>query len=206
MKRNKMNDFSEQIAFSSKTIQQRSLPANAIHNFYLYGSIASESDEYVDMITTLDYADEGDTINIYINTPGGDLDTTVSIIHAMMRSKANVVSHADGRVASAGTLIFFAAKSFVVYPYAGTMFHDASSIIGGKANENLKSAQATVDLIRKICMDLYVPYFSEDEVNTILAGGDYYCDADELYQRVIDGVKIIRESELDSENETDTVE
>jgi ATP-dependent protease ClpP protease subunit len=185
---------------SSNTVEHRAYPAGAIHNFYIYGSVSEDINDYVDMITIMDLAEETDVINMYINTPGGSLETTISIVHAMLRSPAHIVCHADGQVASAGTLIFFAGKSFVVYPFAHAMFHDASTIIGGKVSENLKAAEATSILIKKICMELYRPYFTKKEVKSILAGGDVYLSSEELHDRVVAGVEIIQ-SEIDEENE-----
>lgn len=188
-------------------VEQRAYPSGVTHNFYIYGEVTGDISDYVDMITTMDLAEKQDVVNLYLNTNGGALETTISIIHAMLRSKASIVCHADGQVASAGTLIFFAGSSFVVYPYAHAMFHDGSTIIGGKFSENLKAAQATSDLVKKLCMDLYVPYFTEDEVDVILNGSDYYCDAEELGDRVVEGVKILQDEseskELDSEEETE---
>lgn len=170
--------------FGSPEIQQRSLPTSATHNFYLYGAI-DDLQEYVDFIATLDYAQEHDIINIYINSPGGSLTTAISIVHAMMRSQANIICHADGEVASAATLIFFAGHMYVVYPYSHAMFHDASGGVGNqKLNENMKRIHATSDLIERMAFDLYCPVFTEDEVIEILEGKDYYCSAEELFDRI----------------------
>ena len=170
--------------FGSSEIQQRSLPTSATHNFYLYGVI-DDLQEYVDFIATLDYAQEHDIINIYINSPGGSLTTAISIVHAMMRSQANIICHADGEVASAATLIFFAGHMYVVYPYSHAMFHDASGGVGNqKLNENMKRIHATSELIEQMAFDLYCPVFSEEEVIEILEGKDYYCSAEELYDRI----------------------
>ncbi len=169
--------------FGTDTPQHRAYPTSATHNFYIYSAI-DDLNDYVDMITVLDTAQENDFIHIYINTPGGSVNTTISIIHAMLRSRANVVTHADGEVASAGTLIFFAASLRIVYPYSHFMFHDASGGTLGKINENIKNIMATSELIQKLAYDLYCPTFTEEEVDQILEGRDYYCDAEEMYDRI----------------------
>jgi ATP-dependent protease ClpP protease subunit len=171
-------------------VEQRAYPISSMYNFYIYGEIVSDIGSYVDMITVMDTAEENDVINLYINTGGGSLESTISIVHAMIRSKAQIVCHADGQIASAGTLIFFAGSSFVVYPFAHAMFHDGSTIIGGKFSENLKAAEATSALIKKICMELYRPYFTKKEVKDILNGKDMYLTSDELNDRLIAGVEI----------------
>jgi len=173
-------------------VEHRAYPSGAIHNFYVYGEIVSDIGSYVDMITVMDLAEENDVINLYINTGGGSLESTISIVHAMLRSNAQIICHADGQIASAGTLIFFAGSSFVVYPFAHAMFHDGSTIIGGKFSENLKAAEATSGLIKKICMELYVPYFTKKEVKNILNGKDMYLTSEELHDRIIVGAEIAK--------------
>ena len=199
MSKRKMNQAL--VLGSSNPVEHRAYPSGAIHNFYLYGEVTDQISEYVDMITVMDLAEEPDQINIYINTPGGSLETTISIIHAMMRTNAHITCHADGQVASAGTLIFFAGHSFAVYPFAHAMFHDGSTIIGGKFSENLKAAVATSSMIKKICMEIYTPFFSKKEVKQILKGGDVYLSSKQLHDRVVSGLEILQKREAEKESE-----
>lgn len=188
MKKNKLSEqlYSGSIFGPNEYLHQRSYPTSVTHNFYLYGAIDEFTPSVVDMITTLDLATDQDIINIFVNTPGGALNVTISIIHAMMRSNAVVITHADGDVASAGTLIFFAGHLHVVYPYSKFMFHDSSGGIDpyAKSNENFKMIQAGSELLRNMVYDLYCPVFTEEEVDTIMSGIDYYCLSDEMLQRL----------------------
>ena len=193
MERQRMRKV-ESVMVNSVTnpVEHRAYPSGAIHNFYVYGEIVSDIGSYVDMITVMDLAEEQDVINLYINTGGGSLESTISIVHAMLRSNAQIICHADGQIASAGTLIFFAGSSFVVYPFAHAMFHDGSTIIGGKFSENLKAAEATSALIKKICMELYCPYFTKKEVKNILNGKDMYLTSEELHDRIVAGAETLK--------------
>lgn len=192
--------------FLSQQIEQRSFPKGARHNFYIYGPVSDDINEYVDMITIMDIAEECDEVHLFINTPGGSLDTTISIIHAMARCKAHIVTHADGQVASAGTLLFLAGSNYVVYPYAHCMFHDGSAGSIGKINENLKNMISTTNLIRRLCYDIYFPFFSHEEIDEILEGKDYYCDADEMVERINKGAEIIEELQNQEEETEDSEE
>lgn len=165
--------------FSEPAIQQRSFPTSATHNFYIFGVVENLPD-YVDMITILDLASEDDIINIFLNTPGGCLNTTLSILHAMFRTKATVITHADGQCASAGTLLFLAGQYHIVYPYANFMFHDGVEGYGGKVNENLKMITATSNLLRRLTRDLYSYILSDETIESILEGRDLYLDSDEM--------------------------
>lgn len=171
---------------NQQSVHQRSFPTSATHNFYIYGAIEEHDENVVDAIMTLDLASENDIVNIFINTPGGSLTTTISLVHAMLRTEATVITHADGEVASAGTLIFFAGQSYVVYPYSTLMVHDYSGGVDpyGKGNENLKRLIAGNNLINRMTKDLYIPVFTEEEVAEILEGKDVYLDSDELIDRI----------------------
>jgi ATP-dependent protease ClpP protease subunit len=189
-----------------KTLEQRSFPKGAQHNFYIYGEISHDINEYVDMITTMDTSEEQDEIHLYINTCGGSLDTTISILHSMGRCNAPVTTHADGRIASAGTLLFLAGTNYVVYPYATFMAHDGSGGFFGKLNENLKSAVASSNLIKRICNDIYFPFFSDDEIHAILQGSDFYCDSDEIVDRINNGQAIIDSLEKEQHTQEEEIE
>ena len=43
---------------------------------------------------------------------------------------------------------------------------------------------ATSNLIRRMVEDLYIPIFSQEEVDQILNGIDFYIDSDELIERL----------------------
>lgn len=157
-------------------------PTGAEYHFYIHGAI-EESSEYVDLLYTLHTASFEDVINIHINSCGGYLDTAVEIINAMRNSGSPVVTHAEGLVASAATLIFFSGDRLVVHPYCQFMLHDGSSGEFGKVNENLKSAQSISDRISLISHEIYKGFFTEDEIDQILNGRDYYLLAKEVEER-----------------------
>lgn len=189
--------------FKSPGVSQVSIPAVAQHTFYIHGTI-EDIYEYNNMIAVLDNCQENDIINMFINTPGGSLTATISILHAMMRCRGTVVTHADGEVASAGTLLFLAGTHKVVYPYAHFMFHDGSMGNIGKINESLKNISATSELLEKMAYDIYKPFFSEEEIDDILEGRDYYCSSEEMYDRIEEGLRILSE-EPEDEVETDAL-
>lgn len=165
------------------------LPVGVLYNFYIYGSIGPVID-YADMIAALDHATEADVFRVHINTPGGDLDSALAIIHAFMRTRAHVVTIADGEVASAGTIIFFAGHSFVINRYANFMFHDGSTGSFQKVNEQLKRLNALSELLQQLAHDLYSPWLDDEEIDSILSGRDEYKTSAWVLERVTDPVRI----------------
>lgn len=55
--------------------------------------------------------------------------------------------------------------------------------------ENLKQAQFSSRFIRGLCHHVYQPFFSEEEVDSILDGKDMWLTATELNERVVKAAK-----------------
>lgn len=141
-------------------------------------------DCYGDLINLLDMASENDVFDIHIATPGGDLDGALAIIHAIARSRAHVVGHAEAVVASAGTIIFLACRGWSVNDFATFMFHDGSTVSAGKFNETKKQIEAVTNLYTKVAKKFYGPVLTQEEITKILEGSDLYLDAEEMLARL----------------------
>lgn len=168
------------------------------YHFYIHGEVG-DSDEYVDLLDTLYTSGETDIIMIHLNTPGGYLNTAVEIIHAIAQCKATVITCADGQVASAGSLIFFAGHTFLIGEFCEVMLHDGSGGNIGKINENLKSAEFTAKRLSHIYHTVYGRFFEWEEVEAILDGKDLYLDSIEVEQII---EKAIEEA-TEEDEETD---
>lgn len=82
--------------------------------------------------------DEREPIKIYINTPGGDLDATFSIIGSIKTSKTPVWTITTGTGYSGGFFIGVCGHKRFGYPYSSYLFHEGSSIDGGDAHKFLQ--------------------------------------------------------------------
>lgn len=179
----------------------RAQASGITYHFYIHGEIG-ESSEYVDLLDVLYNASSNDSIILHLNTVGGYLNTAVEILHAMAQTEATVTTSADGLVASAGSLIFFAGHSFQIGEFCEVMLHDGSGGEIGKINENLKSAVFTSKRLERIYHNIYGRFFSKKKVDKILQGQDLYLDADDvekiIHKAYDKAVKEIKEA-LDDE-------
>lgn len=157
----------------------RAESAGYLYHFYIHDEIGS-SEDYVDLLDTLYTASESDSIILHLNTPGGYLNTAVEILHAMASTRATVITSADGLVASAGSLLFFAGHSFMLGEFCEIMLHDGSGGAMGKINENLKSAQFTSKRLSNIYHKIYGRFFSEEQVDRVLNGEDLYLGSEDV--------------------------
>ena len=105
---------------------------------YLYGSISSESwwdDEVSPKQFQKDLAALGqiDTLDVYINSPGGDVFAGITIYNILKRHEADITVHIDGLAASAASIVAMAGDKIVMPKAATMMIHNAWS--GGWGNK-----------------------------------------------------------------------
>lgn len=97
---------------------------------YLTGGI-DEPSAYNELCYLLQEATKKDEIHMHLNTPGGIVDSAFMIANAMKRSKAKIIGHLSGTVASAGTLISMACDEIDAENHIAFMIHNYSGTMGG---------------------------------------------------------------------------
>lgn len=155
----------------------------SIYHFYIIGEI-DEPDAYLELINTLKSAEEQDTIFICLNTPGGNLHTSVQIISAIKQSAATVITVLEGEVCSAGTLIFLAGHKYVVNDFCTFMIHNYSHSLGGKGHEVLARVEFFKSYFDKLAKELYKDFLTDDEFITVANGTDLWLDSDQVRDRL----------------------
>lgn len=81
-------------------------------------------------------ADERKPIYIFIDSPGGDLSATFTMIDAIAMSKTPVYTVNIGCAYSGGFLTFLAGHKRIAYPNSTFLFHEGSvSEVGGDAGK-----------------------------------------------------------------------
>lgn len=150
-----------------------------IISIYVYGEILDPSN-YIEELETIRNARDTDTLMLYFNTPGGDMDTAISFISAMAYTNANIVGIIDGVCASAGSLIFLAANEFEISRGASMLIHTYSSWLGGKRNEILSQVAFSSSLYENLFKDIYLGFLTEDEISRVNSGHDMWLSAEEI--------------------------
>lgn len=93
--------------------------------------------------------DEGNRLNIeerqpiivYINSPGGLLDESFSLISAIESSKTPVITVALGKAYSAGFLVLLAGHKRFAQKYTSLMLHQGSAGVMGEFNRMIEYAK-----------------------------------------------------------------
>jgi ATP-dependent Clp protease protease subunit len=74
-------------------------------------------------------------IKIYIDSPGGDLTATLTMIDAIALSKTPIWTINIGMAYSGGFFTFIAGHRRFSYPHASFMFHEGSASTGGTSGQ-----------------------------------------------------------------------
>lgn len=155
-----------------------------IHHFYITGDI-DEVDKYIDMINEIKTASPNDTIMIYLNTPGGNLSTTIQIISAIEQSSARVITSLEGEVCSAGTMLFLAGHEKIVNNNTSFMIHNYSHGPFGKGHEVAQRVKFTEKYFRTLARSFYKNFLTAEEIEEVCSGKDMWMEADEVRERLL---------------------
>ncbi|HEY1178601.1 MAG TPA: head maturation protease, ClpP-related [Phytomonospora sp.] len=101
----------------------------------------------VEFLEALDQIPAGvETIELHINSPGGEVWEALAILNSLRAHSARVVAIVDGIAASCASFIACAADETVMSPNSQLMIHDAWGLCVGNAAE----MHATGDLLDQI--------------------------------------------------------
>lgn len=92
-------------------------------------------------------------IHIYLFTPGGDLDVTMSIVDTIEMSRTPVYTHNMGRCSSGGFFILCAGHKRDSLPSASFMVHELRCGIQGTASQ-MRGSMKNVSMGDKVLLDL----------------------------------------------------
>ena len=158
-------------------------PVAHVHEFYLSGQI-QDAEEYIEWFDVIRNANSSDIIRIYINSPGGDLFTTLQFLRVMGETEATVVTSVEGACMSAATMIFLHGHSQEVTPHSLFMFHDYSSGTFGKGGEQYDQIQFERGWSRKFLTEVYAGFLTEQEIESMMHNKDIWMDSEEVVRRL----------------------
>lgn len=127
-------------------------PTNAVRNgaeasIYIYDVIdAYWGVSALAVIDAINAAGDAETLNVYINSPGGDVFEGRAIMAALGRFKGKTVAHIDSLCASAATSIALACGEVRMADGAFFMIHNASGLVWGDKT----AMRETADLLEKV--------------------------------------------------------
>jgi ATP-dependent protease ClpP protease subunit len=176
-----------------------SKPVAQLHEFYLSGPVL-DAEEYIDWFDTIRNASEIDTVRIYINSPGGDLYTTLQFLRVMSDTEATIVTSVEGACMSAATMIFLHGHTHEITPHSLFMFHNYSAGTFGKGGEMYDQLQFERKWSENFMSAVYKDFLSADEIQSMLNNRDIWMTSDEVAQR-LEKLQTARAQEADKAKE-----
>jgi ATP-dependent protease ClpP protease subunit len=151
-------------------------------SIFLYGPIVS-AEQMTEAVMAFSSANKGDTVVVHLSTGGGCVDATDTFIDAMKDCAGRVVVKASGGVHSAGTLILLNAPEFSLSAGFNSLFHNGSVGSGGKLSDWRRSTAFTSSFMEKLFAETYAGFFTEEELERLIDGKDFWMDAEEFLRR-----------------------
>ena len=156
-------------------------------SIYIFGDIVSwelfESDvSSYSLVKEIESLPEDiETINVYINSYGGEVAEGLAIYNVLRRHKAKVKTYSDGFACSAASVVFMAGDERIMSNASLLMIHNAWLLTWGDQNELRKDAD-DLETINAATIQAYMNHvsISEDELKTMLDAETWISAADAL--------------------------
>lgn len=160
-------------------------------------------DYYRDLLSRLESLSENDAIELIIDSIGGDLDGCIAICDAIMATPASVTGILVNRAYSAGAFIALCCDNLEVRPYARMMLHTYRGSFGGKDNEVDSDYNFNKAYIRKFISDCSYGFLTDEELDQMFAGRDYWFDSSEIISRLQQRQAILEQESEECEEDGD---
>jgi ATP-dependent protease ClpP protease subunit len=151
--------------------------------------------EYAEMIHAIRNAGDADQIRIHLNNTGGNVATGIQIINAIRESAATVTTVLDGEAYSMAAILFLCGDRQQVGDHGQLMFHDYSSGLVGKGNEQRAAVLSAAKWFGKLMQEVCSPFLTDEEIHDILNGRDLWIDSDEVIERLVAIQKLQEEAQ-----------
>lgn len=191
----KSNDTSLADLLKDRTVDVK--PLGNLYTIYLVGEIEGP-ENYMDCYEAIRNAGEEDVVKIHINSPGGDLFTTIQFIRAIAESPAKIVASAEGACMSAATMIFLCADMYEISEHCLFMFHNYSGGVFGKGGEMYDQLVNERKWSQKIVEKVYSGFLTDNEMKSILDNKDIWMDGEEVMKRLQSKLDILEKEETKS--------
>ena len=166
-------------------------------DLYIYGAITDNKDEdwfssqddvdLKDFKEKLDNLDNGSTLNLYVNSPGGSVFAASTMASMLQRAKESknitIKAYVDGLAASAASFLIMVADEINMYDNSMLMIHKPLSMAWGNADD----LQKEIDVLNQIENGVMIPLYEKKAK----------CDTDTI-KNLINAESWLSASETDS--------
>lgn len=130
-------------------------------DLYIYDVISYYGVSAADVARALEDAGDVNTINVFINSPGGSVWEGMAIHSLLKRHPATVNVTVDSLAASMASIITMVGDTIKVMPGAMVMIHNPLGGVWGQAKDMKKYAEL-LDKIKAVCVSIYAKRTGRD--------------------------------------------
>ena len=160
--------------------------SNEYGKFYEYyvSDEIGEASEYTDWFQEIRNTRASDAIKLHINSPGGNLFTTIQFLQALDETEAHIIASVEGIRMCAATMLFLAAYEFQIAPHSMFMFHNYSGGSFGKGGEMYDNLIHERKWSERLLTDIYSDFLTKVEIQSLLNNKDLWMDSEEVVARL----------------------
>jgi ATP-dependent Clp protease protease subunit len=163
-----------------------------IRRIIVSGPIIDQTAAYfLDQLTFLEYSDCGVPVNIYVDSPGGSVNSALSMLDAMTTCSCPIRTIGIGQVASAAVLLLAAGDkgNRIISPNCRVMIHQVSCGLGGNTTE-LENEIQEVQRLQEIYNNLLAKYTGQKiaKIKTDMVQNYYMSAAESIKYGIADNV------------------
>lgn len=152
------------------------------YNIYLFGAIESPS-QFIGALEVMRNAGENDIVVIHLQSCGGSLDATDTLITGIRECAAPIVVRASGGCHSAASIILLEAEHFTLSENFSCLIHNGSTGSGGKFSDYVSETKFTAKWMEKVLRNSYEGFLSATEIDDLVKGIDIWLDTDDWMKR-----------------------
>lgn len=170
-----------------------------VFNIFVYGPIESAK-QFIPAVEALMSAKPDDVVFVHLSTPGGSVNATDTFLTSLANCLCdNILFVASGGVCSAGTIILMWANDngyeIEYSPGFYAMVHTGSFGFGGKTSDFKSAVRFLLEKDEAETWATYKGFLSDEEVENMLFGREYWFDEHEFKVRLQKRNEILAENE-----------
>lgn len=160
------------------------------HDVFIDADIRQPS-AYRDLVSMLFSAGPEDTVHIFINSNGGQLDSALSIIEGLKHTQASVTAFMLGACHSAASIIAMHCHNVVVLGGAYMLVHTSTFGSYGNSNNVKNHTGFAVKQIERLLDETYEGFLTKDELSNVKSGVELWFGADDIRKRMVNRAKLL---------------
>lgn len=143
-----------------------------------------EADDFDEEFALLHGVTRYDVVKLLVNCPGGSIDTCNLLTKAIRETQAHTIGFIGSTCASAATAVILACEEWEIDSQSSFMIHTGTFGVYGKTPEIEIEVKHRGMMVTRWVQDTYAGFLTQEEINRVIDGKDYYFEGEELATRL----------------------